>query len=407
MGKNITNDKPIVVVLGGGTNALGQIRAAYDAGYRCINLVEKSLHRYSAKSNKCEGIIAPHPNNEKESCLSFTLELLRRLPQKPYLFTASDDWMKLIGENEMAFLEVARIPQSPWKEVEKLYNKKYLYRLAEEYGIPYPKTIEINSLKELDSALINIDFPCIVKPQVTTDQNEVKHTKIKSYHRTQTFNSKKDVTEWATQLLNEGLDFPVLVQEFIPGDATNLYTLTSYTSKGGKLVAGSIGYKKRQFPPEAGRITAGVLHYDPKLKDTAELFLKTIGYQGVANTEFKYDCRDGKFKLMEINTRFGAWNYSTLFSGLNLMKIAIDDCNGIAYTGPQFKLDKEGYVWYNFVQDFGGSVVLCRKPKFKAYKLGIGEWWYSLGHNCFEGVLDKKDIKPFIFSCFYTLKDML
>lgn len=396
----------IVIVLGGGTNALGQIRAANEAGYECINLVEKSIHRYSAKSNKCKGYIAPHPFKERESCLSFTFDIIKKLSSKPYLFCASDEWMDMVGENEKVFSEIAHIVQSPWEETLRLYNKKYLYRLAEEYGIPYPKTLELDSLKQLEMELDKITLPCVVKPQLTVAQNEVKDSKIKVYHRTQTFETKASAVEWTKAMLGAGLDFPILLQEFIPGDATNLYTLTSYSDKEGKLVAGSIGYKLRQFPPEAGRITSGVLHYDESLHKTGELFLKTIGYNGVANTEFKYDSRDGKYKLMEINTRFGAWNYSTLFSGINLMKIAIDDYNGIKYEGPVFKTDKDGYIWYNFAQDFGAAVLLNRKKRFKNHKMSIRQWRKSLGAHSFEGIYDKKDKKPFIYSILYLIADM-
>ena len=401
------NEEIIVLVLGGGTNALGQIRAAVEAGYTCVNLVEDCLHKYSAKSNKCTGIIAPHPTLDKEKCLKFTIDYIKNLPSKPFLFTASDDWMNMIGENEDKFLEIAHIVQSNWSDTEKLYNKKYLYRLAEENGIPYPKTLELSSLRNLDKEIESITFPCVMKPQLTVDQNEVKPSKLKLYHRTQTFGTKQEALSWAQTMLEEGLDFPVLLQEYIPGDATNLYTLTSYSDKEGNLIAGSIGYKLRQFPPEAGRITSGVLHYDERLKDTGERFLKTIGYHGVANTEFKYDKRDGKYKLMEINTRFGAWNYSALYSGLNLMKIAIDDYLGRKYYGPMFIKDKDEHIWYNFVQDFGGSVILCRKPQFKKHRLGIKKWWKSLGRNHIEGVFDAKDMKPFFYSCFYTVIDMI
>ena len=212
---------------------------------------------------------------------------------------------------------------------------------------------------------------------------------------------------WVESMLQSQIDIPVLVQEFIPGEATNLYTLTSYSDKNGNLIAGSIGHKLRQFPPEAGRITAGILKYDEGLKETGELFLKTIGFNGVANTEFKYDSRDGKFKLMEINTRFGAWNYSTLYSGMNLMQIAIDDYNGIKYTGPMFKTDYDGHIWYNFSQDFGTSIVLNRKAHFDKYVLSPRQWKKSLGENHFEAIYDREDKRPFFYSLFYAIRDFL
>lgn len=401
------NDKTIVIVLGGGTNAMGQIRCADQAGYKCYNLVEKSIHSYTIKSNKCKGYIAPHPTTDRVKSLKFTLDFIKKLPSKPYLFFASDDWMNMFGENEDIFLEISNVIQSPWKDTEKLYNKKYLYRLAEVYGIPYPKTVEVDSLKKLDDIFSSFIFPCVLKPQLTTDQNEVKYSSVKVYHRTQTFEDKMQAMSWVNAMISSGLDFPVIVQEFIPGDATNLYTLTSYSDKDGNLVAGSIGYKLRQFPPQAGRITSGVLHYDEELRNTGEHFLKTIGFNGIANTEFKYDQRDGKYKLMEINTRFGAWNYSTLYSGINLMKIAIDDYEGRKYTGPMFKTDMDEHIWYNFAQDFGGAVIFNRKKQFREHVMGISAWKKSLGKNSFEGLYDKKDKKPFFYSLLYLIKDFI
>lgn len=400
-------EKIVVVILGGSTNATGQIRAAYAAGYDCYNLAEKNMHCYTTKSRKCHGFIAPHPTTEREKCLQFTIEFLKQFSIKPFLFFATDDWMYMVGENEEEFLKYAHIIQSPWKETIKLYNKKLLYSLAEEYGVPYPKTIEVDSLLKLNSILDEFVFPCIVKPQLTVDQNEVKSAHVKTYHRTQRFESKQKAMEWVESMTSAHVDFPVLVQEFIPGDATNLYTLTSYSDKEGNLIAGSIGHKLRQFPPEAGRITAGILEYDEKLKQTGELFLKTIKFNGVANTEFKYDSRDGKFKLMEINTRFGAWNYSTLYSGMNLMQIAINDYSGIKYTGPMFKTDHDGHIWYNFSQDFGTSVVLNRKAHFDGFALSPLQWKKSLGKHHFEAIYDPEDKKPFLYSLLYALKDFI
>lgn len=396
-----------VLVLGGGTNAIGQIRTAHDAGYDCINIVEKSIHSFSASSRFCQGYISPHPFKERAACLSFTISIIKSLPDKPYLFCASDEWMDMLGENEKEFRSIGHIIQSPWAETVQLYNKKHLYRLAEEHGIPFPKTIELDSLKSLPSVLGELAMPCIIKPQLTVSQNEIKESKLKAYHRTQSFETVEEAITWSNSMLDNGLDFPVLVQEYIPGDATNLYTLTSYSDRQGKLVAGSIGHKMRQFPPKAGRITSGILCYEDGLREISENFLKTIHYNGVANTEFKYDPRDGKYKLMEINARFGAWNYSVLYSGLNLMKIAIDDYNGQEYNGPVFKTEKDGHIWYNLPQDMGGAVILCRNKEFKKYQLSFFKWIKSLGKNHFESVFTWKDPIPFFNECWYLLKDMI
>lgn len=397
----------VAIVLGGSTNALGQIRAIHKAGYKCINIVERGMHSWSRKSKYCKGYLAPHPYNDREKCLEFVLNIIKELKCKPFLFFASDDWMDLVGENESMFRKISYIPQSEWEEMSKLYNKKYLYRIAEENGIPYPKTIEVESLKDIKEKLTGIQAPYIVKPQTTVSQNEIAKCGITSYHRTQKFENEDALYEWVCLLLKNNVDFPVLIQEFIPGEATTLYTLTSYSDANGELLAGSVGHKLRQFPPVAGRITSGVLHHDENLFELGRKFLKQVNFHGLANTEFKYDARDGKYKLMEINTRLGAWNYSALYAGLNLIEVAVTDTLGKQYIGKEHTDDKDGHIWYNMAVDLSSAIYMNGKIGEKKYKMSFGQWRKSLQPNSFEAVWDIKDVKPFFYNFWYLIKKVL
>lgn len=384
------------IVLGGSTNALGQIRAIHKLGYKCINIVEKGTHDWSSRSRLCEGIISPHPYNNKKDALKILNSVISREKNKPFIFFASDDWMDLIGENEEEFRNKTLIPQSPWDKLSKLYNKKYLYRIAEENGIPYPKTKEFDSLKEISDACLDIMPPYIVKPQETISQNLLNEKGIHSYHRTQKFESKDNLHQWIKLLLDNEIDMPVLIQEFIPGTAETLYTLTSYSNKKGKMLAGSVGHKLRQFPPEAGRITAGVLENNREVYEIGQKFLSVVDYHGLANTEFKYDSRDGKYKLMEINTRLGAWNYSTLYSGLNLIDVAIKDTLGIPYKGPTYSIKNDGAIWYNIIYDLPSAIYMNKKIDNGKFKLSFREWKKSLRKNSFEAVWSWEDPMPFM-----------
>jgi predicted ATP-grasp superfamily ATP-dependent carboligase len=398
------NSQKVIIVLGGGTNAIGQIRAAHQANYCCINIVEKSLHSFSRKSRFCKGYLAPHPYSKRENCIQFILDIIKNLDTKPYLFFASDDWMDLIGENENIFRQLVYLPQSEWKFMSLLFNKKYLYRIAGEYNIPYPKTSEFESLKTIIEEIEKIKFPCIVKPQLTISQNEITKSGITVYHRTQKFENKVDLVRWINLLLQNQVNFPVVMQEYIPGTAETLYTLTSYSSKNGSLIAGSIGRKLRQFPPSAGRITSGILEHNQDLFALGKHFLKSIKYHGLANTEFKYDERDGQFKLMEINARLGAWNYSSLYAGINFIKIAVEDEDGIRYTGPEYKTEKDGRIWYNAVLDCLSAIYLNRKIGEKQYQLSIINWFKSIKRKGFESLWSVKDPMPFFYNIFYLAK---
>ena len=37
-------------------------------------------------------------------------------------------------------------------------------------------------------------------------------------------------------------------------------------------------------------------------------FLKSIDYSGLVEIEFKYDARDGKYKILDVNPRVWTWN---------------------------------------------------------------------------------------------------
>ena len=59
--------------------------------------------------------------------------------------------------------------------------------------------------------------------------------------------------------------------------------------------------------------------------DDIRSFMNSISYTGFAEFDLKYDERDGKFKVLEINARQGRCSYYICPLGYNLVKIFVDD----------------------------------------------------------------------------------
>ena len=110
---------------------------------------------------------------------------------------------------------------------------------------------------------------------------------------------------------------------------------------------------------------------------------------GIAESEFKYDARDGKYKLMEINHRSTMWHRAGNISGVNVQYAQYLDALGL--TVPIQKQIKDKNIHYVY---------------FKHELINLltrSGYWQTFIHNLFQSdqtkfaVYDIKDIKPFLF----------
>src|SRR6266508_1842962 len=80
------------------------------------------------------------------------------------------------------------------------------------------------------------------------------------------------------------------------------------------------GRKLRQHPPYTGMTTLGVCASNEVVEATTERFMKAIGYRGIVDMGYRFDARDGLYKLLDVNPRIGAT--FRLFVGTNGIDVA-------------------------------------------------------------------------------------
>ena len=82
------------------------------------------------------------------------------------------------------------------------------------------------------------------------------------------------------------------------------------------------------MPRGFGTCRVGEARWRDDVVEQALTLLGALGYHGIAQTEFRLDPRDGRFKLMEVNPRLWQWHGLARACGVDLPRIAYLDVLG-------------------------------------------------------------------------------
>lgn len=308
------------VIFGGFVNGYSLARTFYETYKISSHIVdiEKSISYYS---KFCDYSIVSDPRKDIQNFISEVKEIglsIKKNNKIPILLATNDIWLIPLAKCKSELEAIYLYSFSDWDIINKLINKNHLYKLSDFLNIPYPKTLVCTNK---NTEINDLTPPLIVKPS-----NVVEYLSFfPNTKRNNIFEKEEDAVDFINYVYNKGYQDKFIIQEFIPGGVENLYTCTSYSNKKGLLKGASVGYKLSQYPDEAGTITSGIIDYKQIVVDFTKILLENQKFFGIANTEFKFDTRDKKFKLIEVNARPGMWNYSSLKSGLNLISLLIDD----------------------------------------------------------------------------------
>src|SRR5690606_14677023 len=122
--------------------------------------------------------------------------------------------------------------------------------------------------------------------------------------------------------IGQGVEF--IASEFVPGDDTNIYAYTCYRSQDGTIQNEWTGKKLTQYPDNYGVFCSASNEATSEVLEQGRALVKALDAYGIIEPEFKYDMRDQKFKLMEVNLRSMMWHRTGTISGVRLHKSMYD-----------------------------------------------------------------------------------
>ena len=291
-------------MVGGDYQGLGIVRSLGRHGVPvCIIDDEYSISRFSKYATHAVPVTSLRDEGQTVEAV---LEAGRRLNLEGWvLYPTRDETVAAFARHRPRLAEFFRVPTSDWETMQWVWDKRNTYRLANELGIPTPKTWYPRGVE--DTEQIRDDPPFAVKPAIK--EHFFYATKAKAWRA----NNRGELKELFLRAAAQVGPGEVMIQDLIPGDGEQQFAYCAFF-KEGQAIGSMVVRRRRQHPPEFGRASTFVETVElPPLEELSERFLRAINYYGLVELEYKLDPRDGKYKLLDVNGR--TWGYHTLGFG--------------------------------------------------------------------------------------------
>lgn len=320
---------------------------------------------------------APAPQS-----LEYLLALGRRLGGRAVLVPVSDRLTRFVADHATTLREHFVFPEISAELVRALISKKEMHRLASRHGIPSPETAFPASKADVLAFLDKAVFPVVLKG--------IDGARLKARA-----GCTLAIARSASELLEryERLEDPeapnLMLQEYIPGGDESVWMFNGYFNAASECLFGVTGRKLRQTPVYTGSTSLGVCLANEAVDRATRRFMKALGYRGILDIGYRYDSRDGKYKVLDVNPRIGSsFRLFVDANGLDVARALYRDLTG---QGVPAQGATEGRKWLIEDDDLESCV-----RYWKDGKLGLGEWLQS-----YRGVREaawfaRDDLRPFL-----------
>ena len=312
------------VLLGSDANVYGMARSFYmEYGVTSLAIGKGALA--ATANSKLVKMAVVEPNLEDDAVFVRTLTDFAKAHTGKTLVLVS------CGDNYTGLMARARAALEPYYKfacptpelVAELDTKEFFYQACERHGLSYPRTFGCTN-ENYKTVELPFPFPCIIKAS-----NSVAYWNCKFPHKKKVFvaYSKEEFDAITAAIYSSSYQDNLVLQEYIPGDDNCMRVLNCYSGLDHKVKLMALGRPllEEQTPEGIGNYAAIMNVRDDELMEKMKAFLEDVGREGFSNFDMKYDARDGKYKLFEMNPRQGRSSFFVTASGYNLAKWLVED----------------------------------------------------------------------------------
>lgn len=296
--------------------------------------------------------------NNSEHFASILLKVAEKYEtpgKKLILIGTNDPYVRLIIQNKRILQTKYLMNYMDEELMNQVYIKKNFYELCKQHGLETPHThyYSCTSDQPFNEEMM---YPVIIKPSNGVEYYKYPFEGAQKVYR---LNSNEEINEVILKIKASGYQDDLIIQDYIPGDDSYMWDAVYYGNSKGKaeLITFAQVVLQEHTVTAIGNYTAVITRYNHEMMEKLVRFLEDLHYVGFANFDIKYDERDGKFKVFEVNIRQGRSSYYVTFCGHNMARYLVDDLiygkeKELTYLDEHFLFTVvPKYVLKNFVED--------------------------------------------------------
>jgi D-aspartate ligase len=281
-----------------------------------------------------------------------------------------------VGDHQERLGHHFRLPLQPPGLQRRLASKRELWELCVKLGLPTPDSAFPTSETAVIDAAEAYGYPVVLKraePWFPPHDPNAPSVAIA--------NTCEELLD-AYERMESSVQPQVMVQDHIPGGSDSVWMFNGYFDARSEPLCAFTGRKLRQRGPRTGPTTLGVCGANATVADAAIRLLQELKYHGIVDMGFRYDARDGLYKLLDVNPRVGStFRLFVSEAGVDVVRAMHLDLTGRPV--PRSKA-KDGRKWVDEPHDLGVALQLHREGDLdlNAWRRSLagldeGAWWAS------------------------------
>jgi D-aspartate ligase len=376
----IDTSTPVVVLSAKTHGSLGILRSLGRLGIEVVAVDggprgAASYSRYLRKRSRFD-----LDDSSPQSIVEHLLNLGEQIGRRSLLIPTWDETSLLVSEYQDALSESFLFARQPQGLAAQLSDKRAMAAVARQHGVPTPELDFPTSVDDVRRFAATAHFPVMLKG---IDGNRL-------YRRT---GRKMAIVRDRAELvrLYGEMEDPaspnLMLQEYIPGGDDTVWMYNGYFNAESEPLIGFTGRKLRQSPVYTGATSLGICLPNDPVAQTTERWMKALGYRGILDIGYRYDARDGRYKVLDVNPRIGAtFRLFVARNGMDVVRALYLDLTDQPVPIAEPRIGRKWMV----EKDFASSYRYWRDGR-----LSIRDWLVSLRGIQELGYFATDDMRPF------------